>query len=57
MGHRPKFYNVKGVSFKKKRKKKLSSVLWDRQGFFKLDTHTHTHTQTNHKRKDLEISV
>ena len=43
MGHRPKFYNVKGVSFKKKRKKKLSSVLWDRQGFFKLDTHTHTH--------------
>ena len=40
MGHRPKFYNVKGVSFKKKRKKKLSSVLWDRQGFFKLDTPT-----------------
>lgn len=41
MGHRPKFYNIKGVSFKKK-KKKLSSVLWDKQGFFKLDTHTHT---------------
>ena len=39
MGHRPKFYNIKGVSFKKK-KKKLSSVLWDKQGFFKLDTHT-----------------
>ena len=68
MGHRPKFYNLKGVSSKKKkkeRKKKISSVLWDKQGFFlffsfflaRIFQIGHTHTQTNHKRKDLEISV
>lgn len=55
MGHRPKFYNIKGVSLKKKKRRNYLQYFGISKDFSNW-THTHTH-KTNHKTKDLEISV
>ena len=44
MGHRPKFYNVKGVSFKKKKGRRNYLQYFGIGKDFSNWTHTHTHT-------------